>query len=89
MSEDIDIDELQESRDELVQTAIQQAQQYHAIMDAAKEWARETATDLRVEAALEDDEETADEIAQVAGIVETVTARVEQGDNSRARSVGQ
>lgn len=82
-------DDEQTDRDQMVQGAIQQAQQYHAVMDAAKEWSRETATNLRVEAALEDDEETADEIEQVASIVRTVTERIEQGDNSRARSVGQ
>lgn len=73
-------------RDRMVQEAVQQAQQFHATMDAAKEWSRETAADLRVEAALETDDETADELEQVASLVRTVTERVEQGDNARSRN---
>ncbi|OYR54987.1 hypothetical protein [Halorubrum halodurans] len=72
-------------RDQLVQQAIQQAKQYHGLMDAAKEWARDTAADLLVEAALEDDAETAGEIEQAAALVKTVPNRIEQGDNARSR----
>lgn len=89
MSNDSEDPEKPEQTDQNVQQAIQQAQQYHSIMDAAKEWSRETAANLRVEAVLEDDEETAAEIEQVSAIVRTVTERVEQGDNNRARSVSQ
>jgi type II secretory pathway pseudopilin PulG len=71
----------------IVQESIQQAQQYHSAMDSAKGWARETVADLRVEAALEDDDETAAEIEQVAAIVTTVIDRIEQGDNNRARAL--
>lgn len=93
MNEDIDTDgvepptedELFEDRDRLVEGAVERANQFHRMMDGAKEWARQAATDLRVEQALEDDDEVADELGQVAEIVESVTARIEQGDNNRAR----
>jgi hypothetical protein len=90
MTDDIEPPESDElfDQEEMLQEAIQQAQQYHSIMDSAKEWSRETTTDLRIEAALEDDEEAADRIEQIAAIVRTVTERIEQGDNNRARSVG-
>lgn len=74
-----------EDRDQLVETAVQQAQQYHRVMDAAKDWARETATELRVEAALEEDDETAEEIEQIAAMVLTVPNRIERGDNNLSR----
>jgi hypothetical protein len=90
MTDDIEPPESDElfDQEEMLQEAIQQAQQYHSIMDSAKEWSRETTTDLRIEAALEEDEEAADRIEQIAAIVRTVTERIEQGDNNRARSVG-
>ncbi|UBF22639.1 hypothetical protein HRTV-25_gp58 [Halorubrum tailed virus 25] len=72
-------------RDQLVQTAIQQAQQYHTVMDAAKEWGRDTAAELLVEAAIEDDDETAEEIEQTAALVRTVVRRIEKGDNNLSR----
>lgn len=65
--------------------AVQQANQFHQIMDQAKDWARQTASDIRVDAALKDDEETAEQLDQIADLVETVTTRIEQGDNNRAR----
>jgi hypothetical protein len=90
MTDDIEPPESDElfDQEEMLQEAIQQAQQYHSIMDSAKKWSRETTTDLRIEAALEEDEEAADRIEQIAAIVRTVTERIEQGDNNRARSVG-
>lgn len=82
-------DELFDSdQQRIVQEAVQQAQQYHSVMDSAKGWARETVADLRVEAALEDDDERAEEIEQVAAIVTTVIDRIERGDNNRSRSLG-
>lgn len=68
-----------------VEQAVQQAQQYHAIMDEAKLWSRETATDIRVKAEVEEDEESASRLNEIAALIETVGGRVEQGDNSRAR----
>jgi hypothetical protein len=64
-----------------VEQAVEQANQFHQMMDGAKVWSRETATDLRVKAALEGD----DELNQIAGLVESVQTRIEQGDNNRAR----
>ncbi|QSG06347.1 hypothetical protein HSR121_2014 [Halapricum desulfuricans] len=63
-------------------------QHYHGTIDVAKQWSRETAADLLVEAALEEDEETAAEIHKVVELVRTVTDRIEQGDNTRARQPG-
>lgn len=79
-------DEQRENDQDLqVQHALEQARQYHAAMDAAKTWGRKTATDLRVSAVSVDDPEARDELAQAAALVETVTDRIEQGDNQRAR----
>jgi hypothetical protein len=82
-----DSDELfeEDEQEQLVQTAVQQARQYHSVLDTAKEWSREMSGELRVAAALEEDEETASDIEQVAELVKTVTARIEQGDNNRSR----
>lgn len=81
-------DELFDSdQQRLVEATVQQAQQYHTVMDAAKTWGREAVTKLSVEAALEDDEETAAEIEKVAAIVTTVIERIEQGDNNRSRNL--
>lgn len=82
-----DSDELfeEDEQEQLVQTAVQQARQYHSVLDTAKEWSREMSGELRVVAALEEDEETASDIEQVAELVKTVTARIEQGDNNRSR----
>lgn len=74
-------------RDQMVEDAVQQAQQFHDIMDGAKQWSRETAANLRVEAALEDGQEASVEIEQIAKLVESVTTRIEQGDNNRARQI--
>lgn len=74
---------------DVVERSIQQANQFHAMMDQAKAWSREAAGELRVKAALEDDEETASEIEQAASMVKTVTQRIEQGDNNRARNFDQ
>jgi len=71
--------------DESIQSALQQADQFHAILDQAKEWSRETATSLRVEAALADDEEDAERLAQAVALVRTVADRIEQGDSGRSR----
>jgi hypothetical protein len=79
-------EEQTDEQEERVTAAFEQAQQYHAVFDAAKEWSRETAADLRVEAALESDENSAAEIEQVAALVRTVTERIEQGDNARSRT---
>jgi len=73
-------------RDEMVTDAVNQAKQYHTVMDSAKAWARDTSADLLVEAALADDENEAEEIEQIAALVRTVVERIEQGDNSRARA---
>jgi hypothetical protein len=82
-----DEDELFDNeQQQMVSMAIQQANQYHTVMDSAKTWGRQAVADLRVEAALEDDEETAAEIEQVAAMVTTVVERVEQGDNNRSRA---
>ena len=82
-----DSDELfeEDEQEQLVQTAVQQARQYHSVLDTAKEWSREMSGERRVVAALEEDEETASDIEQVAELVKTVTARIEQGDNNRSR----
>lgn len=72
-------------RDELVSDAMQQASRFHVLMDKAKSWSHETVSKLRVEAALAEDTETRDEIEQVADIVATINARIEDGDKSRAR----
>ena len=74
-----------EKRRHLVQVALQRANQYHAMIDEAKEWSRERSADVLVEAALEQEEEDAREIAEVAELVRTVARRIEQGDNSLAR----
>ena len=74
-----------DERDQMVEQAVQQANKFHQMMDGAKEWSREKATEVRVEAALVDDEETATELEQVAGLIQSVTARIERGDNNRAR----
>lgn len=75
--------------EQVIEQALEQAQQYHAIIDAAKEWSRENVAELRVLSALETDEDTAEEIEQVSSIVKTVTERIEQGDNQRSRQVRQ
>lgn len=89
MSEDIEPPESDELFEEQspgdVEVALQKAQQYHAMMDQSKVWARETAADLRVRAANESDEEAIDEILQAAQLVTTVVSRIEQGDNTRSR----
>ena len=74
-----------EEQEELVQRAIEQAKQYHSVMDAARTWGHSMETELLVEAALEDDEETAAEIERVADIVRTVPRRIEQGENAISR----
>ena len=74
-----------EKRRHLVQVALQRANQYHAVLDEAKEWSREKSADVLVEAALEEDEEDSAEIAEVAELIRTVAKRIEQGDNQRAR----
>lgn len=70
--------------DEVEQT-VQQANQFHQMMDGAKDWARQTASELRVKAALADDPETAEELERIVLLIESVTARIEHGDNNRAR----
>lgn len=74
-------------QEQVIEQALEQAQQYHAVIDSAKEWSREMVAELRVLSALETDEDTAEEIEQVASIVKTVTERIEQGDNQRSRQV--
>jgi hypothetical protein len=73
--------------EQVIEQALEQAQQYHAVIDSAKEWSRESVAELRVLSALETDEDTAEEIEQVSSIVKTVTERIEQGDNQRSRQV--
>jgi hypothetical protein len=71
--------------DQETQEALQQAHQFHAGFDQAKEWATETAADLRVKAALEDDPEVAEQVEQIAKLVRSVNRRISQGDNNMAR----
>ena len=79
-------DELfQDEQDQVVQEAVQQANQFHQMMDGAKAWARRTALDVRVYQALEEEEEAAEELGEIAGLVESVITRIERGDNNRAR----
>ena len=87
MSETIEPPESDElfDQEKFVESAITRAKDYHNMMDGAKQWAITTAADLRVEAALEDDEETADEINQAAELVMTIPRRIEQGDITRTR----
>lgn len=73
--------------EQVIEQALEQAQQYHAVIDSAKEWSRESVAELRVLSALETDEDTAEQIEQVSSIVKTVTERIEQGDNQRSRQV--
>lgn len=73
--------------EQVIEQAFEQAQQYHAAIDSAKEWSRESVAELRVLSALETDEDTAEQIEQVSSIVKTVTERIEQGDNQRSRQV--
>jgi hypothetical protein len=75
----------QQEQDPAVTAAVEQADQFHLMMDNAKAWSRKMAAEMRVKAALEDDEETAAELEQIAGLVESVTNRIEQGDNTLAR----
>lgn len=73
--------------EQVIEQALEQAQQYHAVIDSAKEWSRESVAELRVLSALETNEDTAEQIEQVSSIVKTVTERIEQGDNQRSRQV--
>jgi hypothetical protein len=84
-TEDELLEDSVDERDEKVERAVQQANQFHQMMDQAKEWSREIAADLRVEAALEDEESVADQIEEIADLVNSVTTRIERGDNNRAR----
>lgn len=72
-------------QDRLVHESVNQATQYHAVFDSAKNWARDTAANLLVEAALEEDDETREELRRIAAVVRTVSDRIEQGDNHRSR----
>lgn len=78
-------DESEDSRDPMVEQAVQQATQFHHLIDGAKEWSRETATELRVKAALADENGEAEELEQIAGMVRSVNQRIERGDTNLAR----
>lgn len=70
--------------DESIRTSLQQAQQFHVMMDRAKEWSREAAMNLTIEAALADDED-AERLEEAVSFVRTVADRIEEGDTGRAR----
>lgn len=84
-SDDEIFDDETNPRDLEVQQSVEQATQYHQMMDQAKDWARTASAELRVEAALEDDPRTADELEEIAELIKTVTTRIERGDNLLAR----
>lgn len=74
-----------DEQEEMIQEVMEQANQFHMMMDEAKPWAREASSEIRIAAATTDDEEMAEKLEQVAEMVNSVAERVEQGDNNRAR----
>jgi hypothetical protein len=78
-------DENERDADPMVEQAVQQATQFHQLIDGAKEWSRETSAELRVKAALADSDEETEELEQIAGMVRSVNQRIERGDTNLAR----
>lgn len=93
MSDDVpppEEDELFEDAEqhaESIESARNQAYQFHSMLDQMKDWSRETVTALRVEAAECDDEEMTTNLLRAAELSETVRRRIETGDNALARMV--
>lgn len=83
-----DVPELPED----LQEKLQQAQQIHAQLDEAKNWAVDAATEIRTRAdVLEGVDELgadeADQRRQVADIIRSIYERIEQGDSNKAKQV--
>lgn len=71
---------------------IEQAQQYHQMLDAAKYWSLQEAAKLEERADLAeehdiDTDESPEEMRQTAQIIRTVASRIRPGDEQKVREI--
>lgn len=70
--------------------ALQQAQQYHQMLDNMKEWSRQTSVEIRSEADVREelddiDSDEADQLRQIAEVINSLYRRIEKGDSDAAK----